>query len=516
MDMRQHVAKLAPAFLVGGCSLIYNPSNIDKPMTDARPIDMGEVPIDIEIRADAMPRDLAITEAWPTTVDEGSGTGGSRAAVVVLRGMHFVKGADANLMVTLTPATAGAAVLDSFEVSGNGDYIALAVSVPIDMACADGTSVDVDVTVMQNDLVGGTVSQMLDNAFAVTCLDELDAAPTTSVGLKALYSRIAITDPIDFVAATAPAAILRSASSISIGGALDASASGKDPGPGGGAGGAENTTGAGLRPGTGATAGGGAGGGGGGFLVAGGTGGTGPLGGAGAGGGGTVGDPWVSKYSQNAGSGGGGGGSTLSPGGVGGGGGGTIELTAPGDITVGAITANGGDTGSGAGDGGAGTGGVVLVRAGNTLTMSTVAVTKGTASGTGGTSSDGRVRIDAAKGAYPTGATECVVPFSATCNLTKGPMFVDLPTRTTNQQQPIILRGTPDDATATLRVFDKAGNPVMGPIGSTYTPTFGTTGQATVMATLKAGYNRVCVWVDDGGQSVAESVNCQEISYLPL
>ena len=110
----------------------------------------------------------------------------------------------------------------------------------------------------------------------------------------------------------------------------------------------------------------------------------------------------------------------------------------------------------------------------------------------------------------------CGVPFNATCNLTKGPMFVDLPTRTTTQIYPIVLRGTPDDETATLRVFDKAGNPVMGPNGSTYTPTFGGTGQATVMATLKAGYNRICVWVDKGGPSVAESVNCQEVGYLPL
>jgi len=95
-------------------------------------------------------------------------------------------------------------------------------------------------------------------------------------------------------------------------------------------------------------------------------------------------------------------------------------------------------------------------------------------------------------------------------------MFVDLPTRTTTQMLEISLRGTANDATATLPVFDKAGNPVMGPFASTYTPTFGTGGVAKVMPTLKAGYNKVCVWVAGGGPSLPESINCQEVAYLPL
>jgi hypothetical protein len=294
---------------------------------------------------------------------------------------------------------------------------------------------------------------------------------------------------------------------------------GQNPGPGGGAGGAAASAGGGPKPGAGATAGNGAGGGGGGFLGAGGPGGTGPLGASGAAGGGATGDVWIAKYTDNGGSGGGGGGSYLTAaGGVGGGAGGTVELTAPGNVTVGAITANGDAGGqTGGGDGGAGTGGVIVIRTGNTLTATTVSVAKGTVAGTSGASADGRVRIDAAKGAYPTGATLCVFPFSAGCNLTQGPMFVDLPTQTTTQMPAITLRGTPNDATATLRVFDKLGNPVAGPGGvSTYTPTFGTTGQASVMPTLKAGYNKVCVWVVGSGPGVDESINCQEIAYLPL
>jgi hypothetical protein len=521
--MRQHLAKLAPAVLVGGCSLIYNPSNIDKPMIDARMIDMGEVAIDVEIRADAMPRDLSIMEAFPATIDEGSGTGGSRDAVVVLRGHNFVKDAAANLMVTLAPATAGAVVLDSYEVSGNGDYIALSLSVPVDIACADGTSVDVDVTVTQKDLMDQQVTQTLDNGFAVRCLDELDTAPTTATGLREIYSRIEIAGAVAFdpTMSSAAKATLRSASGINIGGTFTASAAGANPGPGGGAGGPAKMNGAGPKFGFGignvSSGGGGAG-----FVTVGTSGGTGLLGAAGGAPGGTTGDPWISKYSTNQSSGGGGGGPASIAGtiGVGGGGGGIVELTAPGNVTVGALEANGAAGGaatSDAGDGGAGTGGVVLVRAGNTLTLPSIAVTKGGMVGNGGASSDGRVRVDAAKGDYPTGPTKCVAPFAPTCNMTLGPIFVDLPTVTTNQMLGIALRGTPNDETALVRVFDKAGNPVSGPNSvSTYPLTFGTSGGTMVMPTLKAGYNKVCVWVAEGGPSLPESINCQEIAYLPL
>jgi hypothetical protein len=406
---------------------------------------------------------------------------------------------------------------------GNGDYIALSIDVPVDTGCADGTSVDVDVTVTQKDLMDQPVTVTLDNAFAVRCLDELDAAPTTATGLRELYSRIEIAGPVAFDAtmSSAAKATLRSASGINIGGTFGASATGRNAGPGGGGGGAAGANGGGPKFGAGignASA----GGGGAGFVTGGTNGGTGLLSSPGGVGGGTIGDPWISKYSENQSSGGGGGGPASVAGtpGVGGGGGGTVELTAPGNVAVGALAANGALGGPGtsdSGDGGAGTGGVVLVRAGNTLTLPTISVAKGPMTGNGGASSDGRVRVDAAKGAYPTGPTTCVLPFSTTCNMTLGPMFVDLPPRTTNQMLGITLRGTPNDATATLRVFDKAGNPVSGPGNvSTYTPTFGTTGQASVMPTLKAGYNKVCVWVAGGGPSLPESINCQDIAYLPL
>ncbi len=492
--MRHHLAKLAPTVLVSGCSLIYNPNEIDRPSADARFTDMAEVPIDADIRADAMPGDLTIIEAFPTTINEGTGTGGSRSSVVVLRGMHFV--ASAGLNVTLTPATAGAAVLDSFHVASSGDYIALVVSAPVSTTCSETMSVAVNVSVSQNDLAGTLVTKPLANAFSVRCLDELDAVPTSANNLKALYSRINIAGALDFPAAASAKALLRSASSITIGGALDGSGTARQPGPGGALGGDSAGNGAGLAPGLAGP--GGNPGGGAGYVMSGVT----PT--NGGAGGGTTGDLWISTYATNASSGGGGGGNGLGTGGPGGGGGGTIELTAPGPITVGAITANGGGGTSGSGtlpggDGGGGSGGTVLIRGGAMVTVGTVSVAKGAPAGNGGASSDGRVRVDAAAGTYPTGAT-------------RGPMFQAVPTHVTMQTPTLNLRGTPNDATATLRVFDKAGNAVAG---MTYVPVFGTTGSAQQMIVLKAGYNNVCIWVAGGAPDVAESINCVDIAYLP-
>jgi hypothetical protein len=389
--MRYQVATLVvPTLLLGGCSLLYNPSSIDKPTSDARMIDTGEVAVDVEIRADAMPLDLTLTDAYPPTIYEGTGTGTSRAGVVVVRGHNLIKDTAYNLQATLVPATAGAVTLTSFEASGNGDYLALVVTAPVVDACHDGTSVAVGVSVTQSDGAGGMVTRTLDNAFSITCLDELKSAPASADDLKPMYSLVEITGAVDFPAATAKAALIRSASSITIGGAIDASATGKNPGPGGAAGGATNVTGSGPRPGVGVSAL-GASGGGAGFLVAGTAGATSGLGAQGGAGGLAIGDTWVSKYlDTNTSSGGGGGGvGATGAGGVGGGGGGTLELTAPGDISVGALTANGGAGANGAGgggDGGSGTGGVIVVRAGNTLTASTVAVTRGGATGSGASS----------------------------------------------------------------------------------------------------------------------------------
>jgi hypothetical protein len=441
---------------------------------------------------------MELNEAFPATIYEGAGIAGSgsRPAVVVLRGKQFI--AANNFMVTVTPTTA--VTLDGFEVSGNGDYIALQLSAPIS-TCTTPTTVPLTIEVKQDNGAGGTVMKSLDTAVNVACLPELTAAVAAAGSLAPLYSKIEIAGPYDFGTGDVAKATLRSTSSISITGAIDASATASSAGPAGGGGGAAATVGGGPGGGGGAAGLGATGGGGGGFVSAG-TMGGGAQGGAG---GGMTGDVWISTYTTNTSSGGGGGKTTTGTGGVGGAGGGTLELTAAGNLTVGAITANGASgtagSGIGVGDGGSGTGGVVLLRAGGTLMASTVAVNAGTVTGNGGASSPGRVRADAAAGMHPIGAT-------------KGPMWIDPPTKVTVQQPMLMLRGTQNDATATLRVFDKTDAVVPG---GPYSVEFSNTnpGVATVMPTLKAGFNKVCVWVLDGSPNVDESVNCVHIAYLP-
>ncbi len=508
--MRHHLAKLTPALLVGGCSLIYNPNNIDKPADDARIIDMGEVAVDVDIRADTNPIAMVLTEAFPTTLPEGTGDGGSRDGVIVLRGEQFVKDVAGNLAVVLTPMTAGAVTLESFEVSGNGDYIALAVKVPVTADCEDGASVPVKVTVTQNNGIGGTVMGELETGFSVTCLDQLTTAPTATAGLKELYSKIEV-GPITIPPGVSSPLILRSASSIVVGD-ITISGSAREPGPGGGRGALNNPTAANAQPATGPGAGGIApalssgGGGGAGYVIPG----TMPTGGGA--GGNMVGDIWLSSLANNRSSGGGAGaytGINAGTSGAGGGGGGTVELTAAGTLMVGTISANGGNGGSGsatlgsAGDGAGGSGGTVLLRSLAMMTAGAITVTKGspgTGPGNAGVSADGRVRADAVSG-HP-------------ANAQKGPMFVDVPTRVTVQTPPINLTGTMADSTSTMRVFDKANNVVAN---MTYTPVFGggSPASAQLMPTLKAGYNRICVWVAGGIDTVPESVNCQTIAFLP-
>jgi hypothetical protein len=502
--MRQHLANLTAGLLVGGCSLIYNPNNIDRP-----PADATDVPVDVEIRADAMPADLELEELFPTTIYEGAGNGGSRPAIVILRGKQFTKDPSGDLTVTLAPEVADLVTLDSFEVSGNGDYIALAITAAIAADCA-GTSVPIIVTVAQDDGMGGTVSKSLDTALSLACLPEL-TAPVESSALADLYSKVEVTGNWTFtpgaMAAETKPAIIRSMSSISIDGAITASAMGRNAGPGGGPGGQGGSTAGGA-----ATKGDGPGGGGGGSGALGADGGGAGFAGGGTAGGGNnggsggspAGDMWISTYDTNRSSGGGGGANNATvAGGIGGGGGGTIELTAPGDVKITGDIATSGAAGAStslAGDGGAGSGGVVLIRAGNLLEMQGVSVAKGPQSGSGA-SSDGRIRVDAATGDYPTGT------------VTRGPMFIDVPAWTTNQTPTITLRGTQSDNTSTLRVYDKLGNAVAG---MTYQPVFGTNGLATVTPVLKAGYNKMCVWVAGGDPTVPESVNCVELGYLPL
>ena len=84
--MRQYLAAVVPAFLVGGCSLIYNPSNI-KPVIDATDAKVVDVFMQADARIDAAPvRDadpamLTIDQVVPGVIYEGAGEVNSRNAL---------------------------------------------------------------------------------------------------------------------------------------------------------------------------------------------------------------------------------------------------------------------------------------------------------------------------------------------------------------------------------------------------------------------------------------------------
>ncbi|MEO8699551.1 MAG: hypothetical protein ABI867_05880 [Kofleriaceae bacterium] len=487
--------------LAAGCSLIYNPDNIDNP-DDARAIDApGSVGPDSDVIVDANPAGISLDSAYPPLVDEGTGMFGSRPAIVELRGDNFIRDT-ANLVVTLAPSTA--ATLVDLKVSSNHKFIVLALQVPIDPSCDPASTIPITVTVTQDNGAGGIAMTELANAFAVNCLREL-IANVESAALEPKYSTIELAAAITFTPqpGATRAAILRSASHIVIAGAVTASASGASPGPGGGIGGAAGTAGSGPgrgRPGLGGLSVGG-GGGGAGFVVAG----TAGMGnGAGNGlGGGVTGDPWIASYVANQPSGGGGGQTLGSSGGAGGGGGGTVELTASGDVSVAAITTTGGNSVVSAGTGGAGgaaAGGVILLRSGGTVATGALTVLAGTAPGNGGASSAGRIRIDAALGAIQAGVTI-------------GPMFVGGPVVAT-EYPTLNLRGTPNDQSSQLEVFDKNGNVVDN--GHLYQPVFGPTGMAMITPVLKIGYNHICVRVAGNvDATVQEGTNCIDLGYAP-
>ncbi|HET9987833.1 MAG TPA: hypothetical protein VFQ65_04920, partial [Kofleriaceae bacterium] len=231
---------------------------------------------------------------------------------------------------------------------------------------------------------------------------------------------------------------------------------------------------------------------------------------AGGGGGGAGGNPYgtreIDAFANNCPSGGGGGGaSTLGSATAGGGGGGIVEITAGGDVTLGAgASANGGvGVNGGGGDGGGGAGGVVLVRAGATLAITgAVTVNKGTGGingVAGGDGSVGRIRADAAKGSFPAGSYNA-------------PVFVDPPATSTVQKTMLTVRGFAGDQTSLLTVYDTQGMVVGSPVAIA----FGATDTLMQQVTLKAGYNRICAIVKNGNLSTnPEAGNCSEIAFLP-
>ena len=481
--------------LVTGCSFVYNPDHLN-PTIDSNTSD-------VEVIADVDPTMLKLTDAWPTQIYEGAGTGGARPALVVIYGHQIAEDA----VVTITPASVK---IVSATVAGDHNFIALALEADDDGIDNDGTSEPLTIGVTQR---GGMYSDVLDAS--KLSLVHLNALTTTAV-TRPLYSQIMITGPLAIAAdATKPRLQLHAVGGITITGAVTADASGATPGPGGCAGGAVGVDGAAQNAamldcaGRGrAVAGGlnGGGGGGAGFVI------KGEPGTANGGDGGdAVPSMQLANLSASVPGGGGGGAKSAGTGGsAGGGGGGSVEITAGGDISIPmGISANGGKAAdvSGGGGGGGGAGGVILVRSGGTATLGMLSVARGEpglkaanaiSGNAGGAGSVGRTRVDAAN--------------VTTSNYT-GPMFVAPPVVSLDQVTTLAMRGAIGETTMTGQVLDRNGDTV-----STFAPSFNGAGMtsSSTTQTLKAGYNKVCVTVAGGNPfTLPESTNCTEIAFLP-
>lgn len=503
--MGQHLAKLVLLSMpLGGCSLIYSSDRLPA-LNDAPP-------------ADVEPFSITLERVSPAVLLEGQGEGGSRPAVLVVHGTNIAAGA--TVMVTthrgeMSNASVmvdnAAAVVDAY-----GQSIAVPITLGVDKNIGPSQLIRLDVTVIQpppNAEVRATLGDDEDPVLTLQGLPELDGTPDAMMLDAPLYSRIDATD-IPIAGRTAPL-ILRSTSSITIGGAgpLALNAVNREPGPGGlrgGEGGAGSLLGTGIDGKQGDGDGGGRqNGGGAGFSQMGepGTGGSGPITGEAS---------LTTLGGKNRASGGAGGkGANLvanPKGGDGGGGGGTLELTAGGDLKVSVlIEAKGGIGGQGSGTasaGGGGAGGVVLLRAGGALILDQGVTATGGPRGPGGNiaagkGSDGRVRVDT-----PDPSSQIV---STPAVGYRGPRFDPMTPMVVREEKPqLTFVGQPG---ALIKYTIEGGEDrTLGPIEITLMGTGKTT--VPLGMPLFRGLNRLCALVTGVTERRDEAENCITLAYL--
>lgn len=501
--MRQLVANLALVVGAGGCSIIYNPNNITKPVDSA--IDS---PADASIDAD--PNNLKLTDARPLFLDEGQGDFGSRPEILVVQGSNFVSG----VTVSIVGAMPVQIDVDNAHLvlASAADYIAVPVTAHVDGTLGESVGPIALTIQVSQPATNGPVMATLPNVVSLHPHDELSALPATAPAADLLFSKVDVAAALTITPGatnTTPYAI-RVVSSITVGNLTAKGGNGNKATPGGagpnGCGGAAPVANAscpgGGKAGTSTTLStqSGGDGGGAGFAAIGtpGTGGSGP-----GAGGAMVGDDLIASYASNQAAGGGGGGaSLLGVGGAGGGGGGTIELTAGGDVTVGTVDVSGGQGAAknSGGGGGGGAGGIIMLRAGGALTASTLTAVGG--GGTGGTANDGtgsvgRIRWDAPAGAAP----------SATPVAVRGPAFVTA-TPLVMTTASLQLVGAPNHQFSVYH--SDSGGQHNDAAGS-----FDGSGNATITPQLGVGFDRVCITLMGGMQGAPEADKCVDVAYLP-
>jgi hypothetical protein len=471
--MGQHLATLVLLTMpLGGCSLLYDPSDLPAAADAAVPL------------PDIMPCDMTVTGLAPATLFEGMGVGGSRPALIVVGGTNL---ASQNTTISITAAAGSARVplivVDNakIEVGIYGEQLSVPITLPVDLTLTANETIALDVKIEQ-DCAGGRVAGRVQGALALKGLDELTSAAAPLTGGLHEYSQINVeTGTLGPATNQTSPIVLRSMSSVKISSAISLDAAGRTGGPAGGNGGA-----------------------GGSGLGGVGTPGTGPLPGqsSGAAGGFDSTDPGLNTLGNpNRSSGGAGGSGTVAvgQGGNGGGGGGSIEISAGGDLRMGAITARGaaGQPGSAGGAaGGGGSGGVILLRAGGTLTAGNIDV------GSAGTGARGRARYDA-------GGTASVPEGELGTDHLRGPMLAGLPVAVRSATPEIAVVGKP--LTAFKYFFIKQG----GGVSQLSSALFGADGTArvTLAEPLAPGANQLCL-VPDPGAATSETRNCFYLAYL--
>jgi hypothetical protein len=522
--MRQSVA-IAFAFLVGACSLIYNPSNLGQPSDatsfhDSQAID---APVDAPTLFDADPTMLVIDNVYPKVVYSGQGSGGSFPVTLAIHGHNIIP----SFQLAITPS-AQAHVVGTPQVSTSGDWIA--AQLEIDVGSGAGSASMLTISVSEKDDAAGdikTASLTPDMLVLqpVAALGTGAALTIDAANLQPFYSQINVATLT--VTDTTPLQnpiFLRSYSSINIGavtlnGADASSTTGGAPGIGAKCGGGGQGANAGCE-----TANGGGnganssnGGGGGGFANMGDLGVSNTPGGAGHGSADLVNIAADSLNSTPNLSGGGGGGYFnallgTGSGGGGGGGGGTIIITSGGSIMLGTISANGGGGGPGTGflgkggGGGGGSGGVIIVRSAaaavtaTSLTVNGGAAGSGSSNNDGGIGSPGRIRIDTS-GALPAGTS--APPH-------RGPTFdPGTPYYTSDINQTVTLHGQAGDTVTLYDLYQDGtvhqGEPMTMFSGSTL----------DLKLSLLDGLNTICATLDRGIQQTELADTCFPLVYLP-
>ncbi|MDQ3337168.1 MAG: hypothetical protein M4D80_18555 [Myxococcota bacterium] len=477
--MRQHLVTLLWASALSGCSLIYNPSNIDK----------NQMPPDAAI-ADANPALIKLKEVKSPPLLEGAGQGGSAPAILVVFGEHITPSAVVTIVPRTNPMSQVAIEVSNVSIAADGNSIGALVKAAymegVDQTGPNASGVlKLDVIVTQD----GASPQMIEWDYKP--LDELAPGVQPAPAAGTMFSHVDVTN-VDFTGTNK--AIVQAVGDIKISGRVTANANGNTAGAGGCNGGAAG------QPGQ-CFGGGKAAGGGGGFGAPG-------IAGNANTAGAVSGDPLITIYdgagmAMNRGGGGAGG-----DGVEGGGGGGVIELTAGGAITVENIQAKGGTNGTASVTRGAGggAGGTVVLRAGGQLSHPAMLDIGGGAGGAGGAlnispggaGGVGRWRFDAA-------AVARTAPAPAP---RRGPMIVRPP-------NPIF-----EDKNATLMITGENGVEIT--IITRYADNTSTTDTTTLIgdpssyeAVLRIGINTVCVLVPGGSFADDEAKNCVDVAFIP-